>query len=434
MHATSGPPANPVLLGHPATPALPGGHAMAVPAWESALAVLATVLFGTDIAEVLLAPAGGYPPELHAIYLSVYAAFGLLLVFSRGAVRTIVTTTPVLVLVLAFPLVSLLWSVDRAETFERGVALLGTSLFGAYLGWRYTLGRILFLLASALSLAVCLSLALIVLVPSMGIEASGSLAGSWIGAHLHKNGLGSTAGLACLAIGYAITDNRGLRRTAFCLAFMVALVLLIGARSLNAMVVTAAVGALALWGRRLQRSPKEIPVLSLILAIALVGAGAMVIGPDLLERILALLGKSSTLSGRLPLWSLVWDYIEQRFWLGFGYEAFWNRDAPAVMAIEAQLYYTPYYSHNGLLETWLNGGLVLVALMLLLLCGLLIRSMVLFVRWRNLPISSFPLFYGVFFVMLNFAESHVLARNELIWAVLVAVTVFVAQWVRARQA
>ena len=71
-------------------------------------------------------------------------------------------------------------------------------------------------------------------------------------------------------IGYAITDSRGRRRLAFCLALLVALVLLIGSRSISSLLVTAAVGALSLWARHLQRSPNELPVLSLILVIALV--------------------------------------------------------------------------------------------------------------------------------------------------------------------
>ena len=70
--------------------------------------------------------------------------------------------------------------------------------------------------------------------------------------------------------------------------------------------------------------------------------------------------------------------------------------------------------------------------MLLLLCSIVLRSIVLYVRWRDLAISSFPLFYCVYFLMMNFTESSVLARNDLVWAVLVAVAVFVAKWVRLR--
>ena len=404
MRAATGPPPA-LLIGQPTIPALAGGHAMAVPTWELALVVFAAVLFSTDIAEVLLAPTGGRPPELRILYLLVYTAFGLLLVSSRNAVRSLVTTTPLLVLVLVFPSVSIVWSVDPGETLERSVALFGTSLFGAYLGCRYTLGRLIFLLAIALSIAVCLSMALVVLVPSIGIEGHGKLAGSWTGANLHKNALGATAGLACLVIGHAITDNRGWRRLAFCLALLCALVLLIGSRSTSSLLVTVIVGALSLWARYLQRAPNEVPVLSLILVISIVTTGVAIIGTDLIERALAFFGKNSTLSNRLPLWSLLWFYVEKRFWLGFGYEAFWQPDASAVREIEAELYFTPFYAHNGLLETWLNGGLVLVALMLLLLCSTMIRSIVLYVRWRDLAISSFPQFYCIYFLMMNFPES-----------------------------
>jgi exopolysaccharide production protein ExoQ len=434
VRPATGPLAGPALIDHPATPALARANPMAVPAWESALAVIAAVMFGTDLPEVLLAPTGGHPPQLRLLYLLIYTVFVLLLVCSKDAVRTLVTRTPVLVVVLAFPLVSILWSVNPGETLERGVALLGTSLFGAYLGWRYTLGRIVFLLATALSIAVGLSMAMIVLVPSIGVEGGGKFAGTWTGANLHKNALGAIAGLSCLLLGYAITDSRGRWRLAFCLALPVALVLLIGSHSTSALLVTAVIGVLAFWARYLQRSPKEIPVLTLILVIALVISGIELVSTDLIVRALAFFGKSSTLSSRLPLWSLLWSYIEQRFWLGFGYEAFWDPGAPAVREIEAELYFTPFYAHNGLLETWLNGGLVLVALVFLLLCVTLVRSMILYVRWRDLAISSFPLFYCVYFVMMNFAESSVLARNELVWAVLVAMAVFVAKWVRARHA
>jgi exopolysaccharide production protein ExoQ len=407
---------------------------MAVPTWQSALIVITAVIFGTDFADVLLAPTGARPPHVRILYLLIYAAFALLLVCSKDAVRTLVTTAPVLVLVLAFPSISVLWTVDPGETLERSVALLGTSLFGAYLGWRLTLGRIIFLLAVAMSIAMCLSMAVIVLAPTIGVERGGPWAGAWIGMNLHKNALGATAALSCLLLGYAITDSRGRWRLGFCLALPVALVLLIGSRSTTSVLATASIGALAFWARYLQRSPKEVSVLSLILVIALVTSGIELVGADLIEGSLAFFGKDSHLSSRVPLWSLLWSYIETRFWLGFGYETFWLPGTLRLREIEAELYFTPFYSHNGLLETWLNGGAVLVALILLLLGIIVVRSLVLYVRWRDLAISSFPLFYCAYFLMMNFSESSVLARNDLIWAVLVAMAVFVAKWARARHA
>ena len=107
-----GPAAAPAL-GRPCQPSrlLRAVRPMAVPTWQSVLVVITAVMFGTDLAEVLFAPTGEHhSPQLRMLYLLIYAVFGLLLVSSKDAVRTLVTTAPVLVLVLALPVVSILWS------------------------------------------------------------------------------------------------------------------------------------------------------------------------------------------------------------------------------------------------------------------------------------------------------------------------------------
>ena len=100
--------------------------------------------------------------------------------------------------------------------------------------------------------------------------------------------------------------------------------------------------------------------------------------------------------------------------------------------IEARLYFTPFYSHNGLLETWLNGGLVLVGLFFLQLCGVLIRAAIIFVRWREVTISSFPFFFSTYFILVNFSESSILGRNSLTWILFVMNVIFLTKWVRMR--
>jgi exopolysaccharide production protein ExoQ len=400
--------------------------------WESAFVVVVAVMFATKATELLLGFGGGgatNPPQVRLSFLVVYAISAILLV-TRHAAWALPLRAPALAAVLAFPLISILWSVDRGETLERAVAVLGSSLFGAYLGWRFTLGRIIFLLAVAMTIAVGLSLVAIFVVPTIGITGSGRWAGTWSGVHFHKNGLGGAAALACLLIGYAITDARGRWRVAFIGTFLCALVLLVGSRSTTSLLAVLAVGALAAWMRYLQLRPTQVPVLT-VLVISAVGVAAILAGTDLVERVLAGLGKRPDLS-RFPLWRIVWPFIEQRFWLGYGHEAFWQPDSPRVRLIEARLYYTPFYSHNGLLETWLNGGLVLVGLVVALLVTIAAKSLAIMVRWRTLVMSSFPLAFCVFFLLVNFTESSVLARNELVWALLVALAAFLARWVRMR--
>jgi exopolysaccharide production protein ExoQ len=397
--------------------------------------VIATIMFATNVTEIFLTFGShddAYPPQVRLTFLLVYGVAGILFLASRHALATLITTSPLLVAVLVVPPLSILWSVDPNESLERSVAVIGTSAFGIYLGWRFTLGRIVFLLAVGMAIAVSLSFLAILALPSVGIDPSGQWAGTWRGIHFHKNGLGGASGLACILIGYAIADSRGYRRAAFCVTFVVAFVLLVGSQSTSSLLAVLAVGMLALWARMLQSRPQEVPVLSLITGFAVVIAGVQLIGPELIESALALVGKRADLSSRVPLWGIVWTFIQDRFWLGYGFQAFWDPETTAVRIIGDQLYFKPFYSHNGVLETWLNGGLVLVLLMVGLLALTITKSAILFARWRGLAVSAFPLLFCAYFIMMNFAESTILARNNMVWTLLVTVVVFTSKWVRLR--
>lgn len=401
------------------------------PLWVSAAVVAIVLIFSTSIADVILSSAEGRSPVVQLLYFAIYGLSALLLALSRGLSR-VITLTPILALTILMAPLSLLWSVEPAETLQRSIALIGTCLFGIYLGWRFTLGRMIFLLAIALSLAAVLAFLTIMLVPSIGIDQAGQWAGTWKGLNFHKNGLGSISALGCIVIGYAIADSRGWTRLTFVGCFFIAALLLVGSRSTTSVLAALAIGAMALWARHLQKLPKQVPVLTFIAALLVIVVVAFV-GSDLLESGLALFGKRADLSSRVPLWSLVWNaFITERFWLGYGYEAFWMPGSARVLMVERELYFIPFYSHNGVLETWLNGGLVLVVLAGVVLTGFIARAAILMVRWRSLAISSFPLIFAAFFLLMNFTESFILARNALFWALVVALCVFLAKSLRFR--
>lgn len=405
--------------------------------WESIFVIAATVMLSTNIAEILLqrGPSGGsYPAQVRLLFLAIYAVAAVLVFRSRPALPTLVATSPVLLMALALPAVSILWSFDRGESIERVVAMTGTSLFGIYLGLNHTLGRIVYLVAVGLAVAAALNMAAILAVPAIGIAHEGPWAGTWIGFTFHKNGLGACAALGCILIGFAATDSRGVVRLLLCAALVLAFVLLIGSRSTTALVGAASATFLALWARFLQRLPREAPVLSLLVGFAIVVALAGFVSAGVVEDALTAVGKRSDLSSRIPIWEIVWTYIQQRYWLGYGFEAFWTPDNPAMGQIERALYFLPFYSHNGLLETWLNGGLVLVMVVAGLLLLTIQRSARLVFRWRELAIAIFPLSYCLYFIAMNFAESSILSRNSMTWVLMVAIAAFVGKWVRQKTA
>jgi O-antigen ligase len=81
-------------------------------------------------------------------------------------------------------------------------------------------------------------------------------------------------------------------------------------------------------------------------------------------RNLALLGRSEkaeSLSGRIPLWSELMAYVQQRPLVGYGYDSFWSADH--IDELSRQLQWAVRDSHSSYIETLLNVGAIGAALL-----------------------------------------------------------------------
>lgn len=84
----------------------------------------------------------------------------------------------------------------------------------------------------------------------------------------------------------------------------------------------------------------------------------------ILDMVINLLGKDPTLTDRTKVWELVLS-IQTNPLLGTGFESFWMGDRCRL--IWEQFWWHPIQAHNGYLETYLNLGLIGLALMLALI-------------------------------------------------------------------
>ncbi len=385
--------------------------------------VLGVVVFGTNILEVTLR-GGSLERFIGIVYMACYAA-GLLFAIMSRAVPQALARQPLLAFLLVLPLASALWSVDRDMTLFRTMMLVGTSLFGLFLGWHYERAHMIRLLAIGVSLNLGISLVLIVAVPSIGIDSSAAWAGTWVGAYMHKNGLGAAVGIAMLILFYAIASSRGAARLGFLVMFAVGAVLLVGSRSATALVVTIVALLIASGFSLWRRAPglTLAALLAMIVFLPLLGLLALGQWHVVVGLLLDSLEKDLTVHGRTDIWRLVWPYITDRFWLGYGYGSFWQPGFPWFNQIQARLYYAPHYSHNGLIELWIAGGAVTVATALLVYGGSLLKSLVLAVRERAAPEAAFTFVFLVSFAMRNVTEASLVQANDFLWLLFVAAVV-----------
>jgi O-antigen ligase len=388
--------------------------------------IFGVVIFGTNILEVTLRD-GPLGQLVGMTYMATYVAAMVFAVLS-GAVPRALIRQPLLAFLLVWPLCTALWSVDRDMTLFRTLMLVGTSVFGLFIGWHYERTALIRLLAIGVSINLMISALLIVAVPSIGIDSSAAWAGTWVGAFMHKNGFGAAVGVAVLILFYAIATSTGLVRVGFLAMLALAAVLLVGSRSATALVVTI-LGLLLACGFVVWRRARGLALatgLALALFLPLL---ALLLGPQdiLLPFLLDALDKDVTVHGRTDIWVLVWPYITDRFWLGYGYGSFWQPGFPWSSQLEARLNYAPHYSHNGLIELWIAGGAIAVVAAVLVYLNGLARALVLALRQTAAPDAAFAFVFLISFAMRNLTEASLLQSNDFLWLLFVALLVSTAK-------
>lgn len=387
---------------------------------ETVFACIGAFVYGTQAVQMLLGStdqaAAGRPVGVHLTFLTLYGVTLLVMFSDMRFVRLLLLKMPAILLLLLFPFVSIVWSVRPDDSLQRAIASFGSGCFGLYLFWRFGLASAIRILAVAMTAAAAGSLFAALFLPNVGLMIDETWAGAWRGLYFHKNSLGAAIALATVMLTYvALTDTPVFRILALA-GLGICFLLLVGSRSMTALFVTGACLGLIVWARGIQRAPNFFVTMTLI--------GVLVIGVVLfalmtfasLEDAFALLGKKAGMSGRFPLWEQVVFFIGKRPWFGYGYEAFWNETATETQLIAAVIKYTPFYSHNGALETLLTGGVFLFTILLVFLLIFARRAWRFARLHRTMLVATLPLVFFGFLILADFSESHLLMRNDLIWS------------------
>jgi exopolysaccharide production protein ExoQ len=143
-------------------------------------------------------------------------------------------------------------------------------------------------------------------------------------------------------------------------------------------------------------------------AAAIACMAVMAVNAGLTENVLAILGKSDSLTGRTYLWQEGYKIGQERPWLGHGYSAFWVAGQP-----QAERYWnefritekTGFHFHNMFIQTFVELGYVGTALLsLLMLMGVLKSFLRVMYGGPELE-NIFLLALSVMFVIRAFVEA-----------------------------
>jgi O-antigen ligase len=381
-------------------------------------AVISLVMFSIGGIPFAARPAEGSvaPSASQTFFLILLSIYAVSIVSYSRHIRSVIRLGPNRLLcgvLLALAFASLYWSQSPNATLNQLVALLGTTAFGLFFVSEFDKEEKIRILLVMCAVVCSLCLLVAVTNPSYATDSSGALRGVFV----HKNTLGRFMALSAWTSLLCLV-YRGPNRFLCFFNSMASIYLLTQASSgtanvaLFVMVVIIPVFALFWLHRTL-----AIPAIALV---SFVGGYFCLRAWESSSEILSALGKDPTLTGRTELWDKVWDAIQQRPALGFGYGAFWTGFEGPSAEIWRTVPWHPPHAHMGFLDLWLDLGVIGVGAFVLLMVSVLVYSARL--AWRAPNVYSFwVLAYLVFFTLNNLSESMILKANSMYWVLFVAI-------------
>jgi exopolysaccharide production protein ExoQ len=322
-------------------------------------------------------------------------------------------------------LISPLWAVEPDVSLRRAISLTIEMIFILHVATYFSAREFIRLMSWIFAVFILASLLALAL-PGIGITPDGTHAGRMRGIFANKNTMGEVAAVAAISfIILAITANTKSReRWLFIGLAVLAFAELLLANSRSPLIALVAAVA-AIWSMSFIYFPQGWQKsVARSVRVSLVAAGALfatIVLPIMATIILALLGRTTTLSGRTKLWEYALGKGTDRPWFGAGYKSFWTDKLtfdmrvlhehwdmePGAKALTAN-------AHNGYIDIWLELGFVGLTVGMLLFAMFGKKAVAALYETGN-RIYLWHIGMLTFAMVYYLTESAVMGYNQLAW-------------------
>jgi exopolysaccharide production protein ExoQ len=305
--------------------------------------------------------------------LSMIGLLGIWLATDRGSRRLCARgwLPALMVSYVAWSAASVFWSIDPGMSCRR-LAVLMFCMAGAFGFARRFRPRDVAVMAATIAgayllVGVCTELALGTFRPW---SADYRFAGT-----VHPNTQGANLAVLCLA-SFCLARSATRDKGRFWALFATGLIFLLLTKSRTSCAGLAAALAV-LWWVGASGQTRVMAVVGAALVVCATALAGSLVGGAVDDKVaeVAMLGRqdeSEALTGRIPLWSELANYIRARPLEGYGYEAFWTTGH--IEAVSDEMEWPLREAHNAFIDGALSVGLIGVAAFLAIVTASLFRA------------------------------------------------------------
>lgn len=316
--------------------------------------------------------------------------------------------------------ISILWSAFPELSLRRIVAMIGSTLFGLYLGVRFSREELINLLTISFLLIIIFNYFGILILSEYTVysETRGEV---WKGFFSHKNHLSRFSVLALLVLLLLFFCGGKKKKILTSVFIILAGILLIRGYSVTSYLTFLLIIILIPILRRFKlKSYLDLGLLSIFIA----GLGGLSLWFIFnLENLLAVFNRDLSLTGRTIIWEASLTALSNQPILGYGFSGFWtgwHGPSAYVLNIFGK---EINQAHNGFIDVALQIGLVGLIILLIQISMSLMRAIRLLIDEKATWLSLWPILYLFLFIMINIVENVLLRQNDLYWVIYVSTVI-----------
>jgi exopolysaccharide production protein ExoQ len=323
-------------------------------------------------------------------------------------------------LFILYSIASVSWSILPERSMHTIYIMVLASLTGAILAVNYSPRQLLKIFFYFLLICGLTSLLLVIAYPEAAIHQDRVLRGAWRGVFVHKIDLGALMALANgLSLLFLVSQKRRWDMLVSIFAYLLTIFLIVMSRSATGLALWVILNGLSLiyffWIKKLSKLQGRNRGYLAGLSIAVILLGLLS-----LSAVVLLMGKSFSLTGRVPMWINLLKYIvPQKPWFGYGLETLWHFPSfqKWLGSISGWGIANVLNGHSGYMDILLYLGVVGLALLCIILTQGLIRAAsraLIGTAWLNF----FPLLVLLYFLIANIPTSYILNYESFHWLML----------------